>query len=73
MRMSFKYENQEELGQQLVPLLVDENAQKVLLFLLKKKRFPFRPSTPFLPADLVIGSFSVKISSRERGDVYTCN
>lgn len=27
--MSFKYENQEEFGQQLVPLLVDENAQKV--------------------------------------------
>jgi hypothetical protein len=27
--MSFKYESQEELGRQLVPLLVDENAQKV--------------------------------------------
>ena len=27
--MSFKYNSQEELAQQLSPLLIDENAQKV--------------------------------------------
>mmetsp|Transcript_2153 Transcript_2153/g.2115 ORF Transcript_2153/g.2115 Transcript_2153/m.2115 type:complete len:107 (+) Transcript_2153:1-321(+) len=29
--MSFKYDTQEEVAQQLVPLLIDENAQKVRL------------------------------------------
>ncbi len=28
--MSFQYDTQEEVAQQLVPLLVDENAQKVM-------------------------------------------
>ena len=31
--MSFAYETQAEVGQQLIPLLVEENAQKVINFL----------------------------------------